>query len=59
MASIAAALERIKEVGTRTTTTRIGDAYDLTGGYQEDEAVSEEAEIATDALAALTQGADQ
>jgi hypothetical protein len=43
------ALKRIVEVGTRSATQRVGDAYD-SGGWQDYETVSEEAEIAREAL---------
>lgn len=45
-----AALQEIVEVGTRSTTVRVGDMYDEQGGYDDFETVSEEAEIAARAL---------
>jgi hypothetical protein len=53
-AQLVEALERIVEVGTRKRTERVGDMYDLEGGYVDFEEVSEEAEIASQALAALS-----
>ncbi len=46
------ALEDIVAAGTRTTTVRVGDMYDEQGGYDDFETVSDEAAIATAALAA-------
>jgi len=46
------ALEEIVATGTRTTTVRVGDMYDEQGGYDDFKTVSEEAAIATAALAA-------
>lgn len=47
------ALERIVEVGTRTETVRVGDAWSP-DGWQDNEVVSEEAEIALQALASIS-----
>lgn len=45
------ALEKIVEVGTRTETIRVGDMYSV-DGYEDYIIVSEEAEIAKEALLA-------
>ena len=47
------ALTEIEEIGTRHITVCIGDMYDLEGGYDDYETVSDEAVIARDALAAI------
>lgn len=48
----AEAFTKIEEVGARTETIRVGDMYDP-HGYEDQEAISVEAEIARDCLAKI------
>jgi hypothetical protein len=52
------ALEKIVEVGVRAEVMRVGDMYS-SSGYDEIETVSEEAQIAREALAALSKAESQ
>lgn len=47
------ALERIDGIGTHQETNRVGDSYDLKGGYDDYEVVSPEAEEAHLALSSI------